>query len=163
MNFLLVFFSVLMKCIRYKITHSDYDCIMKLIPNLNKTGVYNGIINNPDFLCLIELNEETEHWKEIKIIKLDNIDPETGNNIIPALFCEISDINHLVLSNLKLSRLPNQFEEFQELEFLDLSNNKFKEFPQVIFSLPKLKVLYLYNNEFVTISSEIVQMNSQRH
>ncbi|EPR78449.1 hypothetical protein SLOPH_1151, partial [Spraguea lophii 42_110] len=109
MNFLLVFLPILINCNRYKITHSDYDRIKELIPKPHEVGLYNEITNNSDFLCSFEVNKEYDNSKEIKIIKLNNYDSGTSNNILPAIFCEISDIKCLTLIRLKLSKLPNQF------------------------------------------------------
>ncbi|EPR78469.1 Leucine rich repeat protein, partial [Spraguea lophii 42_110] len=157
MNFLLFFFPVLLNCARYKITHNDYKSIKKLILKPYEIGLYNEIIKNPYFLCSFEINED---MKEIRIIKLDNIDPKTGYNIFPIIFCEITNIKCLILGGLKLSRLPDQFRKFKELGFLALQYNKFREFPQVLFSLSKLRVLYLDANKFDTIPSEIIRMKS---
>ncbi|EPR77704.1 Leucine rich repeat protein, partial [Spraguea lophii 42_110] len=162
MNFFLIFSSVLVNCIGYEITYTDYDSIKELIHKPDEVGLYNEITNNPDFSCSFsfEVNEGDEDTKEIKIIKLNNVDPETGENMFPAIFCEINYIKRLILNDLTLSRLPNQFEKFKELSFLNLNNNEFKEFPQVLFSLSKLKTLHLDFNKFVKIPSEIIQMNS---
>ncbi|EPR77981.1 Leucine rich repeat protein, partial [Spraguea lophii 42_110] len=159
MNFLFVFFLVLMNCTRYEITSNNYNDIKMLIPKPDEVDLYDEISNKPGFLCLFEVNEN-EYGKEIKIIKLNNINSETENNIFPLIFCEISNIKYLILSGLTLSKLPNQFEKLKELEFLDLSVNKFKEFPQVLFSLEKLKTLYLGFNKFDMIPSEIIRMSS---
>ncbi|EPR77968.1 Leucine rich repeat protein [Spraguea lophii 42_110] len=156
MNFLLVFFLILTNCIRYEITYTNYDSIKELIPNSNEIDLYDEITNNSDFSCLFEVNED---MKEIKIIKLYNVDRETGDNIFPTIFCKINDNKCLILIGLKLSRLPNQFVKLKELEFLDLSDNDFKEFPQTLFSLSKLRILYFNSNEFDTISPEIIKMS----
>ncbi|EPR78072.1 Leucine rich repeat protein, partial [Spraguea lophii 42_110] len=159
MKFLLIFFPILTNCVRYEITHNDYDSIKELIPNSNKIGLYDEIINNPNFLCSFEVTEN-EYNKEIKIVSLNNIDPETGNNIFPTIFCENNDIKRLILTLLSLSKLPNQFEKFEELEELDLSYNELEKFPQVIFSLLKLKVLHFDFNKFDMIPSGIIKLNS---
>ncbi|EPR78973.1 Leucine rich repeat protein, partial [Spraguea lophii 42_110] len=159
MNFLLVFSPILVNCNRYKITHSNYDSIKRLIPKPYKIGLYDEIIKNPDFLCSFKVNEN-EYGKEIKIIELNNIDLEIGNNLFPEIFCECNDIKRLLLTSLALTKLPNQFEKLQELEELNLSDNEFKEFPQVIFSLLKLKILYLDFNKFDMIPPEIIRLNN---
>ncbi|EPR78492.1 Leucine rich repeat protein, partial [Spraguea lophii 42_110] len=161
MNFLLIFLTVLTNCTEYEITHNNYDSIKELIPNANELGLYDEIIKNPYFSCFFEINEnEYDNNKEIKIIQLDNLEIGSCNNIFPAILCEISDIKRLILSNLKLSRLPTQFENFKKLEELYLSYNEFKEFPRVLFSLSKLRILYLNDNDFETISFEIIQMTN---
>ncbi|EPR78065.1 hypothetical protein SLOPH_2503, partial [Spraguea lophii 42_110] len=117
MNLLLFFFSVSMNCVRYEITHNNYKSIKKLITKPHESGLYSEIINNLNFLCSFEVNEnQYGNNKEIKIIRLHNHDTGTCNNIFPVIFCEISDTKRLILIRLKLSRLPNQFRKFKELE-----------------------------------------------
>ncbi|EPR79234.1 Leucine rich repeat protein [Spraguea lophii 42_110] len=160
MNFLLFFSPVLMNCIEYKITYDNYDSIKKLIPNSNVIGLYKEIIMNRKFSCRFEIYRENEYDNTIGILDLNNIDPKTGNNIFPEIFCEINNIKCLLLNNLTLSGLPDKFVRLKELEELYLGYNRFKEFPQILFSLSNLKILYLNDNEFNIIPFGIIHMNN---
>lgn len=69
----------------------------------------------------------------------------------------------LILSNLGLTKLPNQLFELKHLEVLDLSANKLEEIPEGLLSLDNLSTLILSKNRLRTIPASIGKLKSLKH
>ncbi|KTG43043.1 hypothetical protein cypCar_00006864 [Cyprinus carpio] len=92
---------------------------------------------------------------DISFNELHDFPSSTHLSFLPETFCELQNLESLMLDNNFLTSLPQSFGKLQKLKMLNLSSNSFEHFPQVIIKLTSLEELYLSRNKLTFLPEEL--------
>ncbi|CAL8237035.1 unnamed protein product [Boreogadus saida] len=93
----------------------------------------------------------TKLQKSIKIFWLSSLHISR----LPDTFCQLHNLESLMLDSNILTALPASFGILQRLKMLNLSSNDFENFPSVILNITGLEELYLSRNRLTSVPEEI--------
>lgn len=74
---------------------------------------------------------------------------------LPDTFCQLHNLESLMLDSNNLTALPASFGNLQRLKMLNISSNDFEIFPNVILNITGLEELYLSRNKLTSVPEEI--------
>lgn len=135
-----------------KALHSSHTPISNILPGFENTQIATSPqTSKKNALQLESIETKLEEYKNTCGEK-----PETARKVIQLIrdFCDTDYQNHLDLSNLMVSTLPDIFDEpifTDHLVFLNISRNNLKELPPSINKLANLIDLDITYNELSTL------------
>ncbi|KAG8441172.1 hypothetical protein GDO86_006785 [Hymenochirus boettgeri] len=105
--------------------------------------------------CSGSLPEDIRSMHSLKILWLSR----TGICTLPGTFCDLVNLDSLMLDNNNLNSLPSGFGALQKLKMLNISSNAFQEFPVALLQMFNLEELYLSRNKLVVLPQEISKLS----